>query len=292
MTLEWCNGELLRKPSFIMPAHNRGLTLGDGLFETILVVKQKPVWLDAHLARMRASCKLLGISYPESEIADGLAALLPLENADLYPHRVLRITVTRGDGGRGLAGGNPTPHVILTINEFDMKLIGAPVTLVTSTIHRNASSIASTHKTLSYIDGVAAAREAESRGADDALMLNTDGFAASSTISNLFLVSRDVLFTPALDQGILPGVTRKVVIEAAQSMGFAIRETQVSTVMLAEAESVFLTNSLRLVRPVTRLDGRAMVDLHSHAVLDFLCTRIGVNLEEESDSDGYFGWQT
>ena len=103
-----------------------------------------------------------------------------------------------------------------------------------------------------------AAREAAARGADDALMLNTDGKASCSTIANLFLLKNGTLITPARDQAILTGVMRQVLIAAAAHIGIATEERAVAPDELFAADAVFLTNSLRFIRPVTTLDQRML----------------------------------
>ena len=138
-----------------------------------------------------------------------------------------------------------------------------PVTLATSTIRRNPHSVASRLKTTSYIDNIAAAREAAARGMEDALMLNTEGTVACSTIANVFLLKDGVLATPARDQGILTGVMRQALIAAAGQLDIADRGTRDPAGELASADAVFLTNSLRFIRPVKALDQQplAMADL-------------------------------
>ncbi len=111
-------------------------------------------------------------------------------------------------------------------------------------------------KSLSYIDNVLAAREAAKAGADDALMLNSAGRVACSSIANIFLETAGALVTPSLAEGILPGVMRAAVIRAAKDLGIAIREKQVRPADAAGADGLFLTNSLRFIRPVVGLDGK------------------------------------
>jgi branched-chain amino acid aminotransferase len=138
-----------------------------------------------------------------------------------------------------------------------------PVALATSAIRRNPHSVASRLKTLSYIDNVAAAREAGSRGMEDALMLNTEGAVACSTIANVFLLKDGVLATPAREHGILTGVMRQALIAAAGQLGIATEERAIMAGELITADAVFLTNSLRFIRPVRALDQQplAMADL-------------------------------
>jgi branched-chain amino acid aminotransferase len=171
-------------------------------------------------------------------------------------HHVLRLTLTRGEGGRGLAGEIRKPTLIGTLDPFDGQLRFQSVKMMISTIRRNLYSPASHMKTLSYMDNVLAAREAAAAGADDALMLNSAGRVASSTIANIFLEKDGAFITPTLAEGILPGVMRAAVIRTATHLGIRVKERRVQFSDVAAADGLFLTNSLRLIRPVAMLDGR------------------------------------
>jgi branched-chain amino acid aminotransferase len=204
-----------------------------------------------HLARMEGAAKELGLGFARDAMDDAVAEVL--EHAP-ETHQVLRITLTRGGSTRGLGSNGGTPSLLITLDPFDPQLMFQPVTLATSSIRRNPTSPTSRLKTLSYIDNVAAAREAAAKGMEDALMLNVEGAAACSTIANLFLMKSGALITPARDQGILTGVTRQVLISAASQLGMTTEERAVMPEELLAADAVFLTNSLRFVRPVKSLD--------------------------------------
>jgi branched-chain amino acid aminotransferase len=268
MSLVWCDGMLHPGEAISVSPKNRGLTLGDGLFETILAVNRVALWRDAHLARMKASAAVLGIAFPEDDVTAALAALLAAGGADAH---VLRLTLTRGATARGLAGESAKPLVLATLDPFDTRLIGQPASLVTSSIRRSSSSIAATHKTLSYADNIAAAREAEAAGADDSLMLNSAGNAACTTIANLFVLKGKHLLTPAAGEAILPGIMRRVLLSQAPALGLTAIETAITPQHLAGADGLFLTNSLRLVRPVSRLDGKSIATDGAAPILDHLC---------------------
>jgi branched-chain amino acid aminotransferase len=251
----WFNGARFPNAVLTVDAGERGLLLGDGLFETMLVVNRTPLWGNMHLARLEASAKELGIPF-EREVADDALATV-LDDAP-ETHHVLRVTLTRGSSARGLAANGFPPSLLVTLEPFDAALMLQPVSLVTSSIRRNEHAPSSRLKTLSYIDNIAAAREAASHGAEDALMLNAAGHAACTTIANLFLVKDGTLVTPARGQGILTGVTRQALIAAAQHLGMATDERVVHPEELRSADGVFLTNSLRFIRPVKSLDREAL----------------------------------
>jgi branched-chain amino acid aminotransferase len=120
------------------------------------------------------------------------------------------------------------------------------VSLITSRIRRNESSPAARLKLLSYADNILAAREARQAGAEDALLLNSRGYIACTTIANIVVVKGTQLSTPPVEDGALPGIIRHY-IGASQK--------PIAPGQLLEASGVFLTNSLRIVRPVLSLDG-------------------------------------
>lgn len=268
MSFVWSDGRLHQHETVPLSPRNRGLTLGDGLFETILAVNRVALWRDEHLARMKHSAAVLGIPFPQDEIGAAVDALLAAGGENAH---VLRLTLTRGATARGLAGESKAPVVLATLDPFDTRLVGQPATLVTSAVRRSAGSIAATHKTLSYADNIAAAREAAAEGADDALMLNSAGNVACTSIANVFAVRGRHLLTPARDQAILPGVMRGVLLLHAQALGLTPEETVLTPEQLTDADAVFITNSLRFLRPVSRLDGNTIATAVSDTILDHLC---------------------
>lgn len=263
----WFNGAIADGPLAIDPG-DRGLTLGDGLFETLLVVNRRPLWRHMHLARMEGAARDLGIGFDTDAIAAAVDGLLEVCEAG---HHVLRVTLTRGAAARGLAGNGALPTLFATLEPFDASLILQPVTLMTASIRRSQDSLAARMKTLSYIDNIAAAREAAAHGADDALMLNGAGKVSCATTANLFLVKKNKLITPSRDQAILTGVTRQALIAAAQHIGIFTEERPVTVVDLFRADGAFLTNSLRLIRSVVSIDRQPLPQPDLTALANALC---------------------
>jgi branched-chain amino acid aminotransferase len=247
----WLNTALVRG-RLSLSAHNRGLTLGDGLFETLAVKHGVALWRFEHLERMRQAADELGMAFPRDDIEDAIDAL----TYKVKESHVLRLTLIRGEGGRGLAGAAGKPTLMATLDPFDEALRFQPVSLITVKVRRNLFSVSSHLKTTSYADNIQAAREAVARGFDDGLMLNTAGRVASTTIGNIFLETAAGLVTPALTEGILPGVMRGAVIKLAKLAGVPVKEKQVKLSDVSKADFIFVTNSLRFVRPVTKLDDK------------------------------------
>lgn len=228
----------------IINPQDRGLLLGDGVFETIMVLNHVALWRLQHVARMQAAANELGIGFDRTMVNAAID-----QHLRAGPH-ALRLTLTRGAAPRGLASDGGDPTLLAHADPFDVGLMFRPVSLVTSRIRRNETAPSSRLKTLSYIDNIAAAREAAPH---EALMLNTSGHVASAHIANIFMLKDGALITPSLDQAILPGIMRQVLLDA-----FPHQERALAPAELFTADAVFLTNSLRFIRPVTMLDGKPL----------------------------------
>lgn len=232
---------------------DRGLTLGDGLFETIAVFGGRPAGLAAHLDRLCAAAAEIRLPVDRAFCETEVQALARSSAAD----RVVRLTVTRGAGARGLAiPEDAAPTVIVSSSPYPAAAIGAPIRLATVSTRRNPTSFASRAKTLSYLDGVLAFDEAKRLGGDDALMLNVEGRVASTSMANLFAVVEGDLVTPPVCEGVLPGVARGFLLAVAARLGVAARERPLSLDDLDAGCALFATNCVRLAMPVVAVDGR------------------------------------
>ncbi|HVY33159.1 MAG TPA: aminotransferase class IV [Caulobacteraceae bacterium] len=238
-----------------VPADDRGLLLGDGLFETVLFKAGRPILWDAHVARLFRGCEALGLAAPDAG-ALSQAAAQAVAQADLGQARAaVRLTWTAGSGGRGLDRVDETSPRLIVTAALAPKPDGS-VGLALSDIRRNETSPTARHKTVAYLDNVLARRQAQASGADEAVLLNSRGELACCAAANLFWLVGDSLFTPALDCGALDGIMRAQVLAAALNLGLAPSETRAPVTALAQATSVFITNSLIGVRAVSALDGR------------------------------------
>lgn len=248
------NGELHEGTVAMLDVRDRGLTLGDGLFETILVVSGRPFMLDAHLDRLCFAAAELRLPVAREALARAVAMLLAETEAGDH---ALRLAVTRGPGARGLRiPADAMPNVLATMAPWQPSLAFTEITLATVSIRRNETSPLSRMKTLAYLDNVLVLEEAASRGADDAVVLNTAGRVAATSMANLFIVRGSELLTPPVRDGVLPGTLRAFLLAQAAKAGLAAREAPFAPEALFEADAVFATNSLRLVMAVTAIDGR------------------------------------
>lgn len=237
----------------MIPLEDRGLLLGDGLFETMLALDGAIPLLDAHLDRMAAGCAVLGLPPPDREAARALC----LAASPATGRAAVRLTLTAGSGGRGLdRPAEPEPRLVATAALSPQ--VDTPATLLIAETRRNEGSAASRLKTLSYLDNVLARREARAAGADEAVMLNNAGHIACAGAANVFWIKGRTLFTPLLDCGVLAGITRARVLVVARALDVASAEVVADRTVLEAADAVFLTNSLIGLRAVSRLGERAL----------------------------------
>lgn len=245
----WLNGAIVPAPEAKISVLDRGVTLGDALFETLRVTAGAPDQLDAHLSRLARTAEVLNLPLPfeAAEIADQMTAFI---KACEQEEGVLRITVTRGSDARGLALPDaPEPTVFMTLNPLPAHRRTSVRLKIAGTVRRNSRSPLPALKTVNYLENILALEEARQAGLDDALLLNEHGRITSTSHGSFFWVIGDQLFTAPIAEGLRDAVSRARVIEALHAT-----ETVATPDDLANATEAFLTNSLG-VRPVTGIDG-------------------------------------
>lgn len=242
------------RPGDIAP-DDRGFLLGDGVFETMRVSGGRIWFADAHRDRFEAACAALDLDCPAGwGDVEGAAG-------DLPDGSILRLTLTRGPGTRGI-GPVAEPQPKLFLADFPVSPAPRSVSLFTVSVRRSPESLACRHKTLSYADNIAARREAVAADADMALLLTTAGHLSGTDCANLFWIDGEALCTPSTDCAIRPGVMREAVLRAAAGAGVPVRETAFSPAALMSAGAVFVTNAAMGVVPVRAIDGRAIKTGH------------------------------
>lgn len=240
-----------------VPADDRGLTLGVGLFETVLALDGRLAHWDAHLDRLARGCTALGLPAPDRGLCaaraeDALALAGPATG-----RAAVRLSWTGGSGARGLAApAAPEPRLLVTATAAATP--PQHLSLKTVAIRRNPSSPAARMKTLNYLDNVQARAEATMAGADEALMLDPKGDLACAAAANLFWLEGARLFTPALDCGVLDGIVRAQILRLAPTLGLRAEEVHAAPARLQTSDGVFLTNSLQGAVAARSLDGAAL----------------------------------
>jgi branched-chain amino acid aminotransferase len=248
-TYAWVGDRLVALEAAGVPVDDRGFTNGDGCFETLKVVDGVPFALTRHLARLRRSLAVLGISAPEDDRLRAACAAVVSAN-DPGVGR-LRITVTAGRAPLGPGRDGSEPGLVILTGP-PRRLAPTSVVAVGPWIRNERSPLAGV-KATSYAENAVAYRWGEERGADEVLFANTREELCEGTGSNIFLVVDGALRTPPLSSGCLAGVTRELVCELVD-----VDESPIPMAMLADASEAFLTSSTRDVHPVSVLDGRSL----------------------------------
>jgi branched-chain amino acid aminotransferase len=258
-TKAWINGKLRDAGSSSVSVFDRGFLYGDGVFETMRSYGGAVFRIDEHLERLFRGLKVTGIRapYPKKSLRDAVSGCL---SANGLKDAYIRLTVTRGEGRFGLNYSDRfSPNVVIVakkFGEYPAKMYARGITAAVVSIRRNEMSPASRIKSLNFLDNILARLEAKARRADEAILMNTKGYVAEASTSNIFLAKGGVLITPSPDSGILAGVTRKAVIEIAGKVRIRVKEKPVSRGELLSADEVFLTSSLIEILPVVRIDSR------------------------------------
>ena len=243
------------RPATTVPASDRGLNYGDGLFETVRVHAGELPLLARHLARLRAGCMRLGLPYPgDNTIQADARALL----ADGTGEGVLRVVLTRGDGGRGYAPPVETPgRRIASLHELPAGLEN-PLTVGICETRLGDSPALDGLKHLGRLEQVLAARETVAAGWGEGLMLDAAGCVVEATRHNLFYWRDGHLYTPPLKAAGVAGVMRALVLESLPRAGIAGGEARLRYDELHAIEGLFLCNAVAGLRRVERLEGREL----------------------------------
>ncbi|MFG1181420.1 aminotransferase class IV [Xanthobacter versatilis] len=257
----WLGTGLVAQDDARLSPFDRGFTLGDGLFETLRVREGAVLRLDAHLARLAAGAGVLGLPLPTLDLSAALAATA---EANDLTEGVLRLTLSRGTGPRGVLPP-AEPNLTLVITAAPLPAPAPPARLVIAQgTRRNDRSPLAQVKSLNYLDNILARQEAARRGADDGVLLNTREGVAETSIANLFAVIGGDLVTPPLAEGVLPGIMRAAVLtEGAGERPLTVED-------LSRAEEIFLTSALG-IRSVKALEGR---EVAGRAIAERLRARI------------------
>ncbi len=239
-------GAVLEEKDARIPVADHGITVGDGVFETVRAQNGRPFALTRHLKRLARSARGLGMDEPDlGLIADGVAQAVAA-NPELSDARV-RITVTDGAGPLGSDRGQGEQTAIVALGPFPG--IAPATDVAVAPWPRNEFGALAGLKTTSYADNVRALAYARERGATEAIFRNIGGNLCEGTGSNVFVVLDGRLVTPPLSAGPLAGITRELVLE-----WFGGEEEDVPMDRLPEITEAFLTSTGRDVQPILNID--------------------------------------
>ena len=254
------DGELVPAENAAVSVRDRGFMYGDAAFETLRVYGGVPFEWERHASRLDRTCQTLGFAdaVPSAETLRE-RVIETVEGNDLTEAYV-RLSVTRGVQPGKLTPTDPVePTIVILVSELPRggldgeRVWDSPAVVQTVDTRRIPNrSIPAQLKTHNYLNGILGRLELD--GADEALFLSIDGSLTEGATSNLFFVRDETLYTPTTDLPLLPGITREVVLELADSAGIPVETGVYEPDVLATSEEVFLTNSTWEIRPVTGVD--------------------------------------
>ena len=254
------NGDFIEEEEAMVSVFDRGFLYGDGVFETLRIYNGKPFLFDRHIGRLShgLGSLFIGDKYSFSEYLEHTRELIERNNVT---DGVLRIQATRGPGKRGYSTtGNYNPTVLISLHEapnVDLNNV-QPVKLATSIQILSDHDPFSTLKTTNKLANIVALREAEKIGMDDALLTNQTGNITEASGSNVFWTKDNTLFTPPVSSGCLSGITRGMILELAITLKLPTSQQDITPTELGNAESVFLTNSVREIQPVLQVNDKSI----------------------------------
>lgn len=256
------NDRFVPKEEAVVSVFDHGFLYGDGVYETLRSYGPRIFMRDQHLARLRRSAEAIGLTIPipDAQWPDLLHEAMRRnavgnDRVDAY----LRVTISRGEGEIGLDPALcPRPTVVIlakALHPPSAQLLRDGVSLTVAQTRRNLPAALSPQiKSTNFLNNILAKRESIAAGTFDSLLLNWRDELTECTISNLFFISNGAVHTPAMDCGILDGITRAIVMMLAEEEGLPVKEGHYHLADLSQATECFLTNTSMEVMPVSRVE--------------------------------------
>jgi len=278
----WVDGTLKAADDPIVSAQNHGLTVGDGVFETLAVRRGEAFALTRHLVRLQYSMDRMGMNEIDmSVVREGVAAVMEALAGEAQR---IRITVISGPGPMSSVRGSEAPNVIVWAGPSS---VPAECRAVRAPWKRNERSAIAGVKSTSYAENVVMAKYAADRDADEAVMSNTFGFLCEGTGTNIFIEKGGEIVTPPLSSGCLAGITRGLALEWGARAGIRVRIAAPSELPMSVLDDVIagqafaaVTSSTRNVQHVVSLDG---LDVQRGPLLTQLAAVFEENAEVQLD---------
>jgi len=257
--LAYVNGKFLSRDEARISVFDHGFLYGDGIYETMRAYRGKIFFLGKHLARLKQSADAIALALPLplDKIGEALNEALTVNKLN---EAYIRIQISRGEGEVGLDPALcPAPSLVILTRPFKdyppaLYANGVSVAIV-PTRRNHPLALSPSIKSTNFLNNILAKIESLKTGAYEGIMLNWKGYVAEGTISNVFTVRKGVLHTPALETGILEGITRDLVLHLARKNNIPVREQLMRPKELLKADECFLTNTTVEVLPVTMVDG-------------------------------------
>ncbi len=251
----YLNNKFIDEEKATINIKDRGLLLGDSIFDTLLYNGNKIILFDFHFARFNKSIRnnYFNFNLSKKNLQNIILKLIKKNNL-LNSKLSIRYTLTRGYAKRrGLdIENNQKSNFLITISKLTSnQTITKPVKLKVSKIKRFSNSLLSRNKTNNYFENIQSKLIAQKNGYDDALMLNESDKICCCSSSNIFFVKKNKIFTPPINDGALDGTVRRFLIEKKK-----VEVRSISLNNLSSVSEIFLTNSIGL-RPVSKINNRS-----------------------------------
>lgn len=261
MSIEiFIDGKYYPKEEARVSVYDHGLLYGDGIFEGIRAYNGRVFRLEEHLERLYMSARSILIDIPMS-IDDMREAVLETLRRNELKDAYIRLVVTRGAGDLGLDPRKcPKPAIIIiadTIKLYPKETYETGLKLIIASTRKNSPDALSPRiKSLNYLNNILGKIEAINAGAAEAVMLDRHGYLTECTSENIFLIKDDKLFTPTAVVGILEGITRSVVMELGQKLGYQVQMAFLTVHDLYVCDECFVTGTGAEILPVVEVGGR------------------------------------
>ena len=257
----YVNGRITSAAEAAVPVFDHGFLYGEGVYETLRTYTRVPFLFEPHMARLRRSAGMIALTVPmtddqlRDEVGKATAAYTGGAGDELY----IRMLLTRGVGDLSYnLTATPTPTLVIIVKAlpvFPARCYRDGIRVALVDVRRNPSNALNPLiKSNNLLNNALAMQEAYRRGADEALMQNQAGHIVECSQSNFFVVRARQLLTPPLTEGLLPGITRQVVIDIARELGIATSEVAITPANVMAADEAFITGTTRELTPVTAVD--------------------------------------
>jgi len=260
----YIDGQFVPRGEAKVSVYDHGLLYGDGVFEGLRVYNGRIFKLEEHIDRLYESAKAIMLVIPMSKkqmIEAHVETVRQNNLRDVY----IRTLVTRGVGSLGIDPRScARAGVIIIVDKISLypaEFYQKGIEVVTVATRRTAVDALSPRvKSLNYLGNVMAKIEVNRAGAFGGIMLNNEGYVTEGTADNIFVVKKNVLYTPPTHVGILRGITRDTIMELAARDGYVVKEELITRHDLYVADEIFFTGSGAEVIPVINVDGRSIGD--------------------------------
>jgi len=260
--LIYVNGQFVEKDEAVISVYDHGFLYGDGVFEGIRVYDNNVFKLKEHIDRLYESAHSIMLTIPHSK--DELQQIVvETVRKNNLSNAYIRVVVSRGAGDLGLDPRScATPTVIVIVEElaiYSDALYTEGLKLASVVNRRNSPDVLNPQiKSLNYLNNILVKLSSVQANADEALILNNQGYVTEGSADNIFIVKDGMIKTPPIYVGALEGITRNVIIEIAKEQGYELEESPFTLHDVYVADEVFLTGTAAEIIPVVCVDNRVI----------------------------------